>query len=396
MTATPPEEPATFSGFTLPDELRELAGLVERFVRERIRPAEDAGDPAARELPEEALAPLRTEAKKLGLWCFDTPERYGGAGLSVFQTVVVLEQAAKHRFCFPHAGGGVFGHPPPVVVFRGTEEQIDRFARPAVEQGFKTFTAIAEPSGGTDPKRAIRTTAVRKGDTYVLNGRKQWITNGERARYGIVYARAEGGITAFLVDGDAEGLSTTTIPVLRNHWPTEMVLDDVVVPAANRIGEEGAGLTLAGDWLVRQRLSYAARALGIAEESVRLGIEWLQQRETFGVPLASRQAAQFDLAQARVAIDAGRWLTWDAAWTDDQGGDARTKAAMAKLHCTEAAFTIVDRMMQWFGALGMAKEMPLEHWFRDLRVARVVEGSSEILQVQIARQMLGPAARGVG
>ena len=385
---------ATFSGFTLPVELREQAELVGRFVRERIRPAEDAGDPTARELDEDALAPLRAEARTLGLWCFDTPEEYGGAGLSAFETVVVLEQATKHRFCFPHAGGGVFGHPPPVVLFRGTDEQIDQFVRPAVEHGWRTFTAIAEPSGGTDPKRAIRTTAVRRGDTYVLNGRKQWITNGERARFGIVYARTEHGITAFLVDGDAAGLSTTPIPVLRNHWPTEMVLEDVVVPVANRIGDEGGGLALAGAWLVRQRLSYAARAIGIAEEAVRLGIEWLQQRETFGAPLATLQAAQFDVAKARVAIDAGRWLTWDAAWTDDHGGDARIKAAMAKLHCTEAAFTVVDRMMQWFGALGMASEMPLEHWFRDLRVARVVEGSSEILQVQIARRMLG--ARGSG
>ena len=384
----------TFSGFALPVELREQAELVGRFVRERIGPAEDAADPNARELDEETLAPLRTEARDLGLWCFDTPEEYGGAGLSAFETVVVLEQATKHRFCFPHAGGGVFGHPPPVVLFRGTGEQIDRFVRPAVEHGWRTFTAIAEPSGGTDPKRAIRTTAVRRGDTYVLNGRKQWITNGERARFGIVYARTEHGITAFLVDGDAAGLSTTPIPVLRNHWPTEMVLDDVVVPVENRIGEEGGGLALAGTWLVRQRLSYAARAIGIAEEAVRLGVEWLQQRETFGARLATLQGAQFDVAKARVAIDAGRWLTWDAAWTDDHGGDARTKAAMAKLHCTEAAFTVVDRMMQWFGALGMAREMPLEHWFRDLRVARVVEGSSEILQVQIARRMFGAGGSG--
>jgi acyl-CoA dehydrogenase len=396
MTGIREAAPTMFSGFDLAPELRDLAGLVERFVRERIGPAEDAAGPTARELPQDVLVPLRDAARELGMWCFDTPQRYGGAGLSAFETVVVLEQAAKHRFCFPHAGGGVFGHPPPVVAFRGTEEQIDRFARPAVENGWRTFTAIAEPSGGTDPKRAIRTTAVRRGDSYVLNGRKQWITNGERARFGIVYARAEGGITAFLVDGDAEGLSTSPIPVLRNHWPTEMVLDDVVVPAENRVGAEGAGLALAGAWLVRQRLSYAARALGIAEEAVRLGIEWLQQRETFGTRLATRQSAQFDLASARVSIAAGRWLTWDAAWTDDSGGNARTKAAMAKLHCTEAAFTIVDRMMQWFGALGMAKDMPLEHWFRDLRVARVVEGSSEILQVQIARQMLGPAARGPG
>ena len=135
MTATPPAGPATFSGFTLPDELRELAGLVERFVRERIRPAEDAGDPAARELPEGVLVPLRAEAKALGLWCFDTPEQYGGAGLTAFQTVVVLEQAAKHRFCFPHAGGGVFGHPPPVVMYAAKPEQIEKYVVQSIANG---------------------------------------------------------------------------------------------------------------------------------------------------------------------------------------------------------------------------------------------------------------------
>ena len=369
-------------------ELRDMADLVARFVRERIRPAEDALPPDTRELPDDVREALRAEARKLALWCFDTPAKYGGAGLSAFETVVVLEEAVKHKYCFPHAGGGVFGHPPPVVLFRGTDEQIERFARPVVENGWRTFTAIAEPGGGTDPKRAIRTTAVRKGDVYVINGRKQWITNGDRAHLGVVYARTEAGITAFVVDGKAPGMSSSPIPVLRNHWPVELVLEDVEVPVDNRIGEEGDGLSLAAGWLVRQRLSYAARALGIAEESVRLGIEWMRQRETFGAPIATRQAAQFDLAQARVGINAGRWLTWEAAWIDDSGGDARTASAMAKLHCTETAFGVVDRMMQWFGALGMAKEFPLEHWFRDLRVARLVEGASEILQVQIARRML--------
>jgi acyl-CoA dehydrogenase len=376
------------------DELRAMAELVGRFVRERIRPAEDALPADARELPHDVLDGLRAQARPLGLWCFDTPAEHGGAGLSVFETVVVLEEAVKHKFCFPHAGGGVFGHPPPVVLFRGTPEQVERWARPVVENGWRTFTAIAEPSGGTDPKRAIRTTAVRKGDVYVINGRKQWITNADRAHFGVVYARTDEGISAFVVDGDAPGISTTPMPVLRNHWPVELVLEDVEVPVTSRIGPEGAGLGLAAGWLVRQRLSYAARAVGIAEEAVRMAVEWLGDRETFGAPLATRQGPQFDLAKARAAINAGRWLTWEAAWIDDAGGDARPAAALAKLHCVEMAFEVVDRVMQWFGALGMAKELPLEHWFRDLRVARIVEGASEILQVQIARQMLGPVASG--
>jgi acyl-CoA dehydrogenase len=143
--------------------------------------------------------------------------------------------------------------------------------------------------------------------------------------------------------------------------------------------------------LVRGRLGYAARAVGIAEEAVRLAAEWVRERKTFGAALATRQAVQWAIADSRVEINAGRWLTWEAAWKDDQGEDARLEAAIAKLYCTEMGFRVVDKMMQLLGAMGMSREVPLEGWFRDLRVARVVEGSSEILRSQIARRVIGPA-----
>jgi acyl-CoA dehydrogenase len=145
---------------------------------------------------------------------------------------------------------------------------------------------------------------------------------------------------------------------------------------------------------VRARLKYAAQALGVAEEAVRMATDWARTRETFGALLATRQAVQFALADARVQINAARHLTWEAAWTADQGGDARTKASIAKLHATETGFTVVDAMMQILGGMGMASEMSLEHWFRGLRVSRVVEGASEIHRYLIARELLGPAAVG--
>src|SRR3984893_6351366 len=383
----------TFSGFGLPDELGALRDLVRQFVGEQLRPAEDALGPEATAIPAEVLTGLRQRARSLGLWCLDAPAEYGGAGLSAFELVVVLEKACSHRFCFPHAGAGPFGQSPPVVLYQGGPDIIERFVRPTIEHGWTSFTAIAEESGGSDPARAIRTTAKRDGDHYVLSGRKMWITNAERADYGVVYARTGAGISAFIVETSRPGVSTSRIPVIRNHAPTELVLDDVRIPAGNLVGQEGQGLTLAASWLVRGRLTYAARAVGIADEAGRLAGGGVGAPNHLGAPLATRQGLQWSIADAAVEINAGRWLTWQAAWKADTGQDARLEAAMAKLYCTEVGFRVVDSVMQIMGAMGMAREMPLESWFRDLRVARVVEGTSEMLRSQIARQVIGPAAK---
>jgi acyl-CoA dehydrogenase len=196
------------------------------------------------------------------------------------------------------------------------------------------------------------------------------------------------------VDGGTPGRPVTSVPVLRDHWTTEVTFDDCVVPAENLVGAEGQGFGLAQEWLVRGRLRYAAQAVGVAEEAVRIATEWARSRETFGALLATRQAVQFAIADAHVKITAARHLTWDAAWDADRGVDARTKASIAKLYATEAGFEVVDAMMQILGGMGMTMDLPLEHWFRGLRVARVVEGPSEIHRFLIARDLLGGAALG--
>jgi acyl-CoA dehydrogenase len=206
-----------------------------------------------------------------------------------------------------------------------------------------------------------------------------------------VYARTENGISAFIVDAGTPGMTVTrTLPVLRDHWPTEIRFEDCAIPAANLIGAEGKGLELAGKWVTRARLLYAARSVGIAEEALRLGVEWARERDTFGAALATRQSVQFAIADSRVEIDAARWLVWEAAWKQDNGKDPRREAAAAKLFAVEAASRVVDRMIQVMGAMGLSKELPLEAWYRDLRVARVLEGASEILRMFVARAEIGP------
>jgi acyl-CoA dehydrogenase len=396
--STTPEE-ATFAGFELPDELRMLADAISDFVTNEIRAVESDLDPASREMPADLLAPLQAKAREAGFWCFDAPTEHGGGGLSAFQMATVHEKASQHRFAFPVPGGGAFGYSPPVVLYRGSEEQIERYVRPTIDEGLLAFTAISEPTGGSDPARAIRTTAKRVGDRYILNGRKMWATNADTGDYGVVYARTDsaggrGGISAFVVDRGTPGMASTPVPVLRNHWTTELTLEDCEVPATNLIGEEGQGFALAQEWMVRGRLMLAAQAVGVAEESIRLAIEWAKERETFGALLASRQGIQFPLADSVVEIRAARWLTWEAAWMHDQGRDARMEASIAKLYATEMAYRVIDRAIQILGGMGVSKEMPLEHWMRDIRVTRIVEGASEVHRYLIARDLLGSAATG--
>jgi len=385
----------TFAGFELPEELAMLSDALERFVAEEIRPAEASLPPEARSFPEHVLKPLQDKARAAGYWCFDAPEEVGGGGLSSFAFVVVVEQASKHRFCFPQPGGGVFGHPPPIVMYAASPEQIARYVTPSIANGWYGFTGIAEATGGSDPANAIRTTARREGDSWVLNGTKMWITHGQYAKYGVVYARTENGISAFIVEAGTPGMEVAReLPVLRDHWPTEIRFDDCRIPAENLIGTEGAGLTFAGKWVLRARLLYAARAVGVAEEALRLGVEWARERVVGGSVLAARQATQMAIADSRAEINAARWLTWDAAWKHDQGQDARNAANIAKLKAVTAAANTVDRMMQIMGAMGVSREVPLEGWYRDLRVARILEGSDEVLRNFIARAEIGPLAKG--
>jgi acyl-CoA dehydrogenase len=386
-----------FQGFGLPDELRLLAETIREFVRQEIWPVEARTPGHERGLAPTEIETLQHKARAAGFWCLEAPEKFGGGGLSVFESVVVTEEMAKHRYSIPRPGAGAFGLEPPVALYHGTPDQIERYVVPTIEHAWSAFVAISEPTGGSDPARAIRTTATRDGDTYRISGHKMWASGADHAKYGVVYARTDrhsgrSGISAFIVDADTDGITVEPIAVIRDHWTTELTLDDVVVPADNLIGEEGHGFGLAQEFFVRGRLRYAAQALGVAEEAVRIGTEWARTRETFGALLATRQAVQFALADARVHINAARYLTWDAAWDADHGKDARTKASVAKLHATEVGFNVVDAMMQILGGMGMTSEMPLEHWFRGLRVSRVVEGPSEIQRFLIARDMLGKAA----
>jgi acyl-CoA dehydrogenase len=377
----------------LPEEFRMLAETVRGFLATEVRPLEEKLDHDAAGLPPELLLPLQEKARGLGLWALQTPVEFGGAGLSMLGQVVVAEEAAKCRMGAFFPAAGAFGGNPPSVLFQATEEQFERYARPIIEgRAGKAYTAISEGAGGSDPARAIHCRAERRGDHYVLNGTKLWTSHAMTADWGVVYARtgAQGerdGISCFIVERDAPGLTMVPIEVMNSFAPAELHFDNVEIPAANRVGDEGSGFRLASDFLVRGRILYAAGPVGIAQEALRMTVDWAKDREVFGSALAGKQGVQWMLADSEIELRAARLLTYQAAWNADLGKDVRVDASIAKLNATETAFRVVDRCVQLFGALGLSKEMPLERWFRDLRVKRLGEGATEVQRMIVARHL---------
>ncbi len=228
----------------------------------------------------------------------------------------------------------------------------------------------------------------------MLNGTKLWISSADRADYGIVVARTgEGrkGITSFIVDVESEGFELRRIVhTLRTALPaTELGFDNVRIPDENRLGPVGAGFTLAADRLVKQRIPYAAGCLGVAIAAHEMATEYAKERSTFGKTLAEHQGIEWMLVDSEIDIRTSRLVIFEAAAKADAGGDVRTDAAVAKLVASEAASRVVDRSIQIHGALGVCKDLPLERWYREMRIRRIGEGPSEVQRMLIGRHLLG-------
>ncbi len=378
----------------LPEELRMLRETTRRFMREEVKPAEDKVEHDACSLPSELLEPLQRKAKEIGLWAVRAPVQYGGAGLSLLGAAIVVEETSRCRMGAYIPACGATGSNPPNPILLGTPAQIEKYAIPAIRDGSKAYVAISEASGGSDPARSIRTRAVRHGDRYVINGAKMWITGARQADWGLVFARTgeqgqRGGITCFIVNGQPKGLKFTEIPVIRSYSPYEVVFDDVEIPVEDRLGEEGQGFALCEKWLVEGRVPYAAGTVGIAQEALEIAIGWARERVVFGSPLADKQAIQWMIADSEMELRAARLLVYEAARRADAGLAFKTEASIAKVVATETAGRVVDRCIQIMGGMGVAKAMPLERWYREMRIKRIGEGPSEVHRMVLARQLLG-------
>jgi acyl-CoA dehydrogenase len=379
----------------LPEELVMLRDTVRRFMDAHVHPVEEKLDHDTVGLPREELVELQAKAREVGLWALQTPEEYGGAGLGVLGQVVVAEEAAKCRMGAFFPALGAFGGNPPNIMFKASPEQFAKYAKPIVDGTMsKAYTAITEASGGSDPARAIKLKATRDGSenaSYVLNGSKMWISHAPHADWGVIYARTgEGrqGISAFILDKDTPGVTFSRIPVMASFSPYELHFDNVRIPDTQLIGEEGQGFSLATDFLVHGRIVYAAGPIGIAQSALDMTCQWARDRDVFGGKLADKQGIQWMLVDSEVELRAARLLVYQAAWNADLGRTVRVDASVAKMYGTEAAYRVIDRCIQIHGALVISNELPLERWFRDLRVKRLGEGATEVQREVIARSLL--------
>jgi alkylation response protein AidB-like acyl-CoA dehydrogenase len=371
--------------FSLSDEERQIRDAVRSFIEKEVMPLEPevlrnerAGHPG---LDRAVLRELQLKARRSGFWGVSTPEEYGGMNLgAVMAAIVAMEMG---RTFVPFAFGGYADN----ILYACDDQQRQRYLIPTIEGERISCFAITEPGAGSDA-RNIRMTARGDGDDYVINGEKVFITRGNVADFVMVFAVVpDAGVTCFLADRDA-GWKSEPIPTMGEWGPASLVFDEVRVPAANVLGEVGKGFELAMSWIRQGRYLIPARAIGSAERLLQMAIDYAKIRNSMGHPIADYQAIQWQIADSQVEIEAAKWLTLYAAWRVQQGLDARHASSIAKLNSAVMANQVVDRVMQIHGGMGYTKELPIERWYRELRLLRIYEGTDEIQRRTIARNLL--------
>jgi butyryl-CoA dehydrogenase len=375
-------------------ELSEEQLLLQKTVREF---AQSEVKPLAKELDETGKFPreLIGKAAELGLTGVAFPEEEGGAGFDHIAYSIVIEEISR---CCASTGvilsvqNSLFCDP---IHRYGTSEQKNKFLLPFARGEKIGCYALTEPQAGSNAA-ALQTKAVQKGDSYVINGTKAWITNGGAADAAIVYvntdpAKGEKGITAIVVEKGTPGFHVGKEEKKLGIHATacsELVFSDCTVPLANRIGSEGEGYKVALSTLDGGRIGIAAQATGIAQGAFDAALKWSQERTAFGHPISQFQAIQFMLADMATEIDAARLLVRKAAWKQDSGARFSLEAATAKLFASEMATRVTHKAIQIHGGYGYSKEYPVERAYRDARITEIYEGTSEIQRLVIASWVL--------
>ena len=371
----------------LPEELRLFQQMIRRFVDKELIPLEPRG-----ELDEGTRDTLRDKAKVAGLWMLDVPVELGGQGIRALGMSVFWEELSRTVAVAPrdtHIFRSLIG--PILLGLQG--EQKERFLMPVIRGESTPCFAITEADAGSDPG-SMRTRAVRDGNHYVINGVKRFITDARRADIAQLIARTDPskglrGLSCFLVDMRTPGVAVTAdYDTMMGDCPSEVTLQDVRIPLANLVGAEGDGMALAQRWITEGRiLRHGARSLGVAERCLELGTSYSRQRQTFGAPLATRQAIQFMIADTYAELQQARLLVRDAALDLERGRDVRLKSWIAKSQATEMGFRAVDRCMQLHGGMGLTTETPIERMWREQRSFLITEGSAEVMRASIARKV---------
>jgi acyl-CoA dehydrogenase len=377
--------------FALTDEQQAVRNTARDFITKEIVPLEQ--EVLRRErlhqpgLEQSELRELQLKAKEFGFWGLSTPEEYGGMDLpAVMQSLIWTEMG---RSWVPFRFGGEADN----ILYFADEAQKEEYLLPTIAGDRISCFAITEPDAGSDAAN-IKLSARQDGDDWVLNGEKTFITNGNDADFAIVIAVTDkdkgvrgGGTTAFLVDREM-GWKSEFIQTMGEGGPAALVFDNVRVPARNILGEIGQGFELGMKWIGKGRYTIPSHAIGIAERALEMAIDYARTRHTFGKPIGSNQAIQWMIADSEVELEAARLLVLRAAWAIDQGLDPRHTSSMAKLYGAGMVNRVVDRVMQIHGGMGYTRELPIERWYRQVRLFRIFEGTDEMQRLIISRDLL--------
>lgn len=380
---------------SLSDEQRLLVETARRFVSEELIPLEERVEADGALDPATARA-IFEKSKALGLYASNIPEEYGGGGLSALDTCLVEEQFGRTSdILIRRAFGNVYE-----VLLAGNEAQKERWLLPTVRGERTCSIAITEPGAGSDAA-GIRTRAVRDGDGWLLSGQKQFISDAAYSDFFVVSAvtdpdKGARGISLFLVDKGLPGFTVgrdQPMMGLRGTSHLELYFDNVRLGPECLLGQEGQGLRLAFETLGRIRLAHVgARAVGKASRLFELMTDHARERHQFGRPIGEFQMVQQMLTDSAIDIETARLLVLRAAHEIDRGGSARERISMVKVYAAEALGRVADRAIQVFGGMGYSKDVPVERLYRDARVFRIYDGTSEIHRTVVARALLKQGA----
>ncbi len=383
--------------FSIPAELQSLRQSFATFLEREVRPVEDrhASSFAVGEFTDEmreAARRIKRRSCEEGFYAAYLPEEVGGWGLSNLGMTLLVEDAARTGMRMAIFSLGPPNPEAPTPLLLELPEHLrDIYLKPLMTADKTMCFALTEPEAGSDAQ-SIRTKAARDGDSWVLNGTKHYITNGDRADFAVVFAvtdaqkRAHGGITAFVVPNDQYTVTKRQHTIADTH-PVELVFNDARIPADHVIGEVGFGFYAAMKFLNGGRAYIGAQCLGMAQWCLDQAVAHANVRTAFGKPLGRNQGVSFPLAESKVEIEAMRWLTYHLAWQVDQGEMPMLDSSIVKYFNTDRAYQIADRCLQVFGGQGLLKEGPIEAPLRHLRMLRVVEGASEVQKLVIARAL---------
>ena len=379
----------------LNDEQRMLATSLRAFVEQELRPHEAAVDRAG-EVPAELGRQIVKRARELGFYAPNIPESFGGGGLDAVSLAVLEREFGRTSF-----GLHGFVHRPSEILLACEGEQIERYLLPCVRAERTEFFALTEPGAGSDIM-SMQTRASRDGSDWIVNGSKHFISAPCAADFAIVFAvtgideTARGPrkrVTAFLIDAGTPGFAMTRGPrcaAQRAYQTFQLSFDDVRVPVRQILGEEGKGLELAERWLKMGRVWVAAACCGRAERLLELSTEWAASRKQFGQPIGKFQGTSFKLADMATELRAADLLVMHAAQKADAGTMQPEDAAMAKLFAAEMVGRVADHAIQIFGGMGLMEDLPIERLWRDARLDRIWDGTSEIQRHIISRALLRP------